>query len=121
MSNLHRSAVAAAAALSALAFAGPAQAADSYRIDGVRTQAQRSAVARSGAAIVQVNRRSVVVTASRTDLRALRRAGFKPRARARAADFPAADSGYHNYSETNADTLAVATAHPDIVTRFSLG
>ena len=44
-------------ALAALAFAilaGPAQAAGTYKVDGVRTQAQRSAVARSGAAIVQV-------------------------------------------------------------------
>src|SRR4051794_21465962 len=112
---------AAAAALSTLAIAGPADAAPTYRVDGVRTPAQRSAVARTGAAIVQVNRRSVLVTASRADLRALRRAGFRVRVTARKADFPSADSGYHNYTEMSAETLSVAGAHPDIVSRFSVG
>src|SRR5207247_2661578 len=122
MSNLRRSALAAAAAaLTALALAGPAQAAATYRIDGVRTQEQRAKVARAGAAIVQVNRRSVLVTASRADVRALRRAGFRARALAQTADFPAADSGYHNYSEMSAETLGVANAFPQLVSRFSLG
>src|SRR4051812_40990999 len=120
--RLRRSAVAAAAAaLSTLAIAGTADAAPTYRVAGVRTQAQRSAVARTGAAIVQVNRRSVLVTASRADLRALRRAGFHVRVTARTADFPSADSGYHNYAEMSAETQSVATAQPDIVSRFSIG
>jgi len=38
-----------------------------------------------------------------------------------AADFPAGWRGFHTYAEMSADVLAVATAHPDIVQRFSIG
>jgi hypothetical protein len=44
-----------------------------------------------------------------------------PPVRAAAADFPAGWRGYHTYAEMSADVLAVATAHPDIVQRFSIG
>jgi carboxypeptidase T len=123
MSRLGRSVLVLAGAMLVLAvFAGPAAAAGTYRINHVKTKAKRAAVARTGAAIVQVNRRSVIVTASRADLRALRRAGFRPQARRRLFDFPAADAGYHNYAEMNADIDAFAAAHPGIVSpRFSLG
>ena len=40
---------------------------------------------------------------------------------ARAADFPAGYRGYHTYSEMAAEVAAVAAAHPDIVSRFSIG
>ena len=40
---------------------------------------------------------------------------------ASAADFPAKDSLFHNYSEMVADITAVAAAHPDIVKVFSIG
>ena len=40
---------------------------------------------------------------------------------AAAADFPAGWEGFHTYAEMSADVLAVATAHPDIVQRFSIG
>jgi hypothetical protein len=42
-------------------------------------------------------------------------------ASAAAADFPSGWRGYHTYAEMSADVLAVATAHPDIVERFSIG
>jgi hypothetical protein len=42
-------------------------------------------------------------------------------ARAAAADFPSGWRGYHTYAEMSAETLAVATAHPDIVQRISIG
>ncbi|HET7474151.1 MAG TPA: M14 family zinc carboxypeptidase [Candidatus Limnocylindrales bacterium] len=47
-------------------------------------------------------------------------AGAAP-ATAAAADFPAGHTGYHTYAEMSADVLAVATAHPDIVKRISIG
>src|SRR3954471_708385 len=112
---------AACAAVAAVVFAGPAQAAGTFRVGGVRTQAQRSAVARTGAAVVEVHRRWVLVTASRGDLRALRRAGFRAVARARIAAFPAADSGYHNYAEMVTQIQNVAAANPGIVQLASLG
>jgi carboxypeptidase T len=40
---------------------------------------------------------------------------------ASAADFPAKDSRYHNFTEMVTDIHAVETAHPDIVHVFSIG
>src|SRR6478609_5348099 len=114
--------VASAAAFVALAAPAAAHAAqNSFTIENVRTQAQRAAVARTGAAIVAVDHGHVTVTASRSDLRKLRRAGFKVRSTARAADFPATDAAYHDYDEMAAETLAVANAYPALVRRFSIG
>jgi hypothetical protein len=81
--------VACAAAVVALAASAPAAeaAVSSYRVENVRTQAQRSANARTGAAIVAVDHGTVTVTASSSDLRKLRRAGFKVVSSARTSDF----------------------------------
>ena len=38
-----------------------------------------------------------------------------------AADFPAADSGYHTYAEMVAEISPAQAAHPDIVALFSIG
>ena len=58
-----------AAAFVALAAPAAAQAAqNSFTVENVRTQAQRAAVARTGAAIVAVDHGHVTVTASRSDL-----------------------------------------------------
>src|SRR5687768_410279 len=38
-----------------------------------------------------------------------------------ADEFPAGFEGYHTYAEVAAETKAVATAHPDIAKRFSIG
>lgn len=38
-----------------------------------------------------------------------------------AAEFPVGFEGYHTYGEVGAETAAVAAAHPDIATRFSIG
>jgi carboxypeptidase T len=100
-----------------------------YRVDGVRDLLDRSAVQVAGAAIVEVDHAEVVVTANRRAVRRLRRLGYRvtrlapPRRRgARAADFPSADSQYHNYAEMAAEVQSTATAFPNIVTpRFSLG
>lgn len=115
--------VACAAAVVALAATAPAAeaAVSSYRIDNVRTAAQRAAVARTGAAIVAVDHGTVTVTASKSDLRKLRRAGFKVASTARASDFPATDGAYHNYNEMAAETATVAAAYPALVSRFSIG
>ncbi|MFL5779505.1 MAG: M14 family zinc carboxypeptidase [Chloroflexota bacterium] len=40
---------------------------------------------------------------------------------AQAADFPSKDSRYHSYAEMVTDIHAVAAAHPDIVSVFSIG
>ena len=78
-----------------------------YVVDGVRDSLDRSAVVATGAAIVEVDHAAVIVTASASDVRKLRKIGryrvsryAEPRTpksakgglQARAAAFPAADS-----------------------------
>ncbi len=97
-----------------------------YVVDGVRTSLQRSAVAATGAAIVEVDHASLVVTASASDVRKLRALRRYPVARrvtpkvrtskgglvARAAAFPAADSGYHTYQEVTDETALIGRHVP---------
>jgi carboxypeptidase T len=40
---------------------------------------------------------------------------------ATATEFPVGRTGYHSYTEVTAEVAAVAAAHPDIVSRFSIG
>ncbi len=124
------------------ALAAPAPAATragavkTYVVDGVRTSLDRSAVVAAGAAIVEVDHASVIVTAAASDVRKLRKLGLyrvtrylEPKAsktakgglQARAAAFPAADSNYHDYGEVTAETASVAAAYPSLVTRQSIG
>jgi carboxypeptidase T len=116
------------------AAAAPSRALRTYVVDGVRTSLDRAAVARTGAAIVQADHGSVVVSASRTDVRRLRglryrvtRLAARNEARAlpggpsAAADFPPGDGAYHTYAEVSSETLAIAQRYPSIVSRFSLG
>ena len=126
--------------LGAGATAAPASAAKpgatvrTYDVGGVRTSLDRSAVVATGAAIVEVDHATLVVTASPSDLRKLRRLRYpvtrhvEPKATrrnggllARAAAFPAADSGYHDYNEMASETAEIAAANPSLVSRFSLG
>ncbi|MEA2189188.1 MAG: carboxypeptidase [Solirubrobacteraceae bacterium] len=94
-----------------------------YDVTGVRTSADRARVARTGAAIIEVDHGSVVVTASRGDLRRLRRlrrfkvtkhvdrAGARAGQNVHAADFPPADSNYHNYAELTAEINRLVAAN----------
>ncbi len=113
---------AAAAAFFVIVAAAPAQAAQTtYRVDDVRTAKQRAAVARTGAAIVEVDHGSVTVTAARSDLAALKRAGFKVVRSARKSDFPSADSAYHNFAEMTNEINAVVAANPSLVSQRGIG
>ena len=107
-------------------------AAGTYVVDGVRTAADRSAVAATGAAIVEVDHGAVVVTASPSDLRRLSRLPYRvtPRTEPPAPDqrlpgreaaFPPADSGYHTYQEWVDETAAIVAAHPSLATRVQIG
>ena len=106
-----------------------------YNVSPVRDIIDRSAVAVSGAAIVEVDHAEVVVTATPREVRKLRRQGYtvkrmrplKGLARqrrggvARAADFPGADAAYHNYAEMSTEVQNTANANPGIVQRFTIG
>ncbi len=125
-------AIAALAASTAAAAQAPVR---TYRIENVRTAKDRAAVARTGVTIVGRDHGALIVSASRADARRLARLpyrrvrGSQPRLTARAeglreADsraFPPADAGYHEYAEMSAETAAIASAHPAIVSRQSIG
>ena len=105
----------------------------SFRVDTVRTALDRAQVAAAGAAIVEADHGSVVVTASRADRRRLRKLGFtltrartrvreaRNNGKARAAAFPPADAAYHEYAEMSNETAQAAGAYPGIVSRASIG
>jgi len=92
-----------------------------YRIDGVTTREQRSAIERTGASIEAVSSDYVLVRGTPSDLASVRSMGFRVSAFVEPNDFPPADSRYHNYTEMSDDIAAEAAAHPDIVREFSIG
>jgi hypothetical protein len=122
MRHVRRLALAAAFfTLIAAAPAAQAAAPVTYRVVDVRTQAQVAAVARTGAAVIEVDHGSVVVTASRSDRRKLRRAGFRVVSTARKSDFPQTDSAYNNYAEMSAAVTARTNAFSSIARRIPSG
>ncbi|MFI6601932.1 M14 family zinc carboxypeptidase [Nonomuraea sp. NPDC050536] len=101
-----------------------------YRVQGPADARQRSAVAATGAAIEEVTKDSVLVTATEAEVAAIKRLGFRvaevprplsPSADVTPFDFPPADSGYHNYAEMTADVNALVAAHPAIASKFTYG
>ena len=107
----------------------PAATERSYRVEGVRGRAARSAVAGTGAAVELVQRSTLVVTATPAEVERIRRLGHRvtllgPASApvpSEAEAFPPADSGYHDYAEMSAEVAAVASAFPALVRRFSIG
>ncbi|MFI6793547.1 M14 family zinc carboxypeptidase [Nonomuraea sp. NPDC050383] len=100
-----------------------------YRVQGPSDARQRSAVAATGAAIEEVTKNSVLVTATEAEVTAITRLGYRvtevprpaPRSDAGTADFPPSDSGYHTYAEMTADVNALVAAHPGIASTFTYG
>ncbi|MDQ1656292.1 MAG: carboxypeptidase [Cryptosporangiaceae bacterium] len=101
-----------------------------YVIGGVRTVQQRTAIARTGAAIDIAEHGVATVSATPTEIAAIRRLGFSVTARpkpappvkgAKAFDFPPSDANYHNYAEQVADIDAVVAQYPAIAKKFSIG
>jgi len=100
-----------------------------YEVFDVRTQAQRNVIASTGAAIDGVEHAVVEITATRSELRALRALGFtvKPAAVALPTeevstfDFPSRDAAYHNYAEMVAEVNAITAQYPAITSKRVLG
>src|SRR5262245_18827550 len=101
-----------------------------YRIEGVATMQERSAIASHGISIDVAEPNAVVTTASLGDVAMLRQLGYtvtpvltpdRSEGIARSQDFPSGDSAYHNYAETNAKVQATAANFPNLVSRFSIG
>lgn len=102
-----------------------------YRVTGPQTRAHASAVARTGAAIDFIEHGTVFITATPTEVAAIKRLGFgvealpAPPASApgdpHVLGFPPADSGYHDYDETLAEINRIATAYPALASRRVIG
>ena len=117
------------------AAARPEPVVGTYEVGGVLTALDRAAVAATGAAIIEADHASLIVTASAADLRRLRRLPYRVTAQAAAAApaapaapdaaqaraFPDADSGYHTYQEWVDESAAIMAAHPSLVTRTQIG
>jgi murein tripeptide amidase MpaA len=63
----------------------------------------------------------VIVDATPQEASAIAKLGYPIQQQFSPLDFPPADAAYHNYTEMSDEILAVANAHPDIVSRFSVG
>ncbi len=92
-----------------------------YIVSGVSTREERTAIAQTGADIIEVGAGYVILRATGPEASQIAALGYAIEGMAQAEDFPPADSAYHNYAEMVADIQAVATAHPDIVSLFSIG
>ena len=92
-----------------------------YKVEMVFDVRTRSAIAATGADIVEVGRDYVLVEATPEEARALGRLGLTLEPLPFAEAFPPADSAYHDYNEMVADLQQVAFDHPDIFSLFSLG
>ncbi|WP_370879182.1 M14 family metallopeptidase [Streptosporangium lutulentum] len=101
-----------------------------YKVQGPSDARQRSAIAATGAAIDQVDSASIVVTATEAEVAEIKRLGYtvtkiakplSPRGPGDRADFPPADSGYHNYAELTAAVNQIVADHPAIARKISYG
>lgn len=96
-----------------------------YLIQNVFDAETRSAIAATGALIIEVGENYVLVEATRKEKKAIEALGLSasepvgPDASILA--FPAADAGYHDYAEMMADLQQAASNHPDIFSVFSIG
>jgi carboxypeptidase T len=107
-------------ALGAAASQG-APALHNYRIDGVSTKEQRTAIARTGASIEAIAPHYVLVRATSANLSGIRALGFAPTTFVEPNDFPPADSQYHNYAEMVSDVDAEVAANPTLIKKFTIG
>ncbi|GAB1644577.1 M14 family metallopeptidase [Krasilnikovia sp. MM14-A1259] len=109
--------------------AGASDQSAQYEVYDARTLAQRNTIARTGAAIDDVEHAVVTVTATRGEVQALRGLGFtvkpvadgRPDAGPNRLDFPPGDAAYHNYSEMVAEVDAIVARYPSIAKKYVLG
>lgn len=92
-----------------------------YRVGNVSTKEERTAVARTGAAIEEIGANYVTVRATPQEAQLIARLGFPVDAIYGTEDFPPTDADYHNYAEMEAEIKAVAAAYPAIVSYFTIG
>ena len=96
-----------------------------YIIHNVFDAETRSAIAATGALIIEVGKDYVLVEATRKEKNAIEALGLFPSEPvgpdASILAFPAADAGYHDYAEMVTDIQQAASNHPDIFSLVSIG
>jgi len=96
-----------------------------YIIHNVFDAETRSAIAATGALIIEAGKDYVLVEATRKEKNAIEALGLFPSEAvgpdASILAFPAADSGYHDYAEMVTDIQQAASNHPDIFSLSSIG
>lgn len=96
-----------------------------YYVDGVSDVRTRSAIASTGAAILEVGHDYVLIEATPEEAQALKRfnlvAAPPTPEQAGILAFPSADSAYHDYNEMVTELNQAAVDHPDIFSLISLG
>lgn len=101
-----------------------------YLVFGAKTTEARSAVAKTGAAVNAYYDGALTISATPAEVKRIRALGYtveqedsavKPRGEVSPQDFPAADSGYHNYAEMTAEINKALTDHPTLITRQVIG
>ncbi len=92
-----------------------------YRIDGVATREQRTAIQRTGLSIEVVGSNYVLVRGYSNEATRARSLGFGVSSLPMLDNFPPGYEGYHNYQEMNDDIAAEVAAHPSIIKSFSIG
>jgi carboxypeptidase T len=110
---------AAAAAAQAVDPANP-----QYTVTGPTNAVERTAVARTGAAIDEVTADGVVVTATRSEVRAISRLGYTVEpleAGPTTQVLPPGFGGYHDFAELNTFVNQLVADHPTIARRQVVG
>jgi carboxypeptidase T len=92
-----------------------------YWVGNVMTREDRTAIAQTGADIIEIGSDYVIVNATAKEEKQIARLGYPIYQVIRPQDFPSADAAYHNYAEMVAEIQQEAAAHPDIVSYFSIG
>jgi len=112
-------------AAAAPAAAQPFKDTGTYKISQVFDVHTRSAIAATGADIIEVGHDYVLVEATPDEAMALRRLHLRLVHFATPEEFlkvfPSADSAYHDYNEMVTELQQVAFDHPDIFSLFSIG
>jgi carboxypeptidase T len=107
------------------------RAAAEYFVADVKTVKQRSAIAKTGAAVNGTEDSRLLVSATPGEVRKIEQLGFtvvkegapqlQSRGEVSPMDFPAADSGYHNFAEMTSAINADLAAHPTLITKQVIG
>jgi carboxypeptidase T len=92
-----------------------------YWVGNVTTREDRTAIAQTGADIIEIGADYVIVNATAKEEKQIARLGYPIVQVVQTEDFPSADAAYHNYAEMVAEIQQEAAARPDIVSMFSIG